>query len=246
MAKIIALSLGIVLILGSIGTAAYFYQKYKKAASEPGTAADDEVASITKKINQFMELPDETPTLATIADKEKLKDEVFFTNSQNGDKVLIYSKNKKAILYRPSTGKVIEVASLAGGDQNSSNAGEAGIQNQAVPEEQANNQVQSEPVAPAAAPEIPKVVKVAVYNGTNIKGLAKKIGDQLTALGNIEITKTDNAEGTFTESLIIDLSGGNDSAVDKIIQEIGGKKGELPASEARPEGDILVIAGGSQ
>ena len=58
-----------------------------------------------------MVLPkDETPTLATVSDPEKLKDQRFFVNAVKGDKVLVYSLAKKAILYSPSLDKIIEVA----------------------------------------------------------------------------------------------------------------------------------------
>jgi len=61
-----------------------------------------------------MELPkDEEPTIATVLDKEKLKDQLFFAKAENGDKVIIYSKNQKAILYRPSINKIIDVAPIS-------------------------------------------------------------------------------------------------------------------------------------
>ena len=52
----------------------------------------------------------ETPTIATVTDASKLKDQAFFTNAVTGDKVLIYTNAKKAFLYRPSTNKIINIA----------------------------------------------------------------------------------------------------------------------------------------
>lgn len=61
----------------------------------------------------IMELPqDEQPTVATVLDKDKLKDQGFFVKAENGDKVVIYSKARKAILYRESAKKIIEVAPI--------------------------------------------------------------------------------------------------------------------------------------
>lgn len=61
-----------------------------------------------------MELPkEETPTIATISDKEKLKGQVFFDAAENGDVLFAYTTAMKAILYRPSTNKIINVAPIA-------------------------------------------------------------------------------------------------------------------------------------
>lgn len=76
------------------------------------TTQGDEISNLQGEISKFLQLPNETPTLATVSDVEKVKDQTFFKNAQNGDKVLLYSTAGKAILYRPSTKKVIEVAQI--------------------------------------------------------------------------------------------------------------------------------------
>ncbi|MDD2224853.1 MAG: hypothetical protein PHP97_01695 [Candidatus Shapirobacteria bacterium] len=111
----------VILIFSSLAAAAYFYKQYKEIKENPNKISTDEIKSLTTVISKFMDLPvDETPTLATVTDKEKLKDQDFFKKSENGDKILIYANAKKAILYRPSTQKVIEFAPLLIGnsDQN--------------------------------------------------------------------------------------------------------------------------------
>ena len=105
------------LVLISLGAAGYFYKQYEDIKNNPNKVSNDEVKSITSAVGKFMDLPtDETPTLATVTDKDKLKDQDFFKKSENGDKILIYANAKKAILYRPSNGKVIEFAPLLIGD----------------------------------------------------------------------------------------------------------------------------------
>jgi hypothetical protein len=87
-------------------------QLSKQPTNQESQAAN-ELVSIQIELNKFMELPtNETPTLATVSDVEKVKGQTFFKNAQNGDKVLLYSQSGKAILYRPSTKKVIEVAQI--------------------------------------------------------------------------------------------------------------------------------------
>lgn len=96
----------------------YFVTLYQVYQADPNAAIERETRSLTLRIGRFMELPKgEQPSLATVTDKAKLKGQDFFSNAQNGDKLLIYSKAKKAILYRPSTEKIIEVTSLTSGSQ---------------------------------------------------------------------------------------------------------------------------------
>ena len=72
-----------------------------------------EVDSLIAEVGSLIALPtDEKPTVATVSDVEKLKDQPFFKNAANGDKVLIYTNAKKAILYRPSEKKVVEVGAV--------------------------------------------------------------------------------------------------------------------------------------
>ena len=89
-------------------------------ARDPQSAAQTNAENILKDVGKYLELPkDEKPTTATITDKEKLQDQPFFKKAENGDKVLIYAKSQRAILYRPSTKKVVEFApvNLGTGDQ---------------------------------------------------------------------------------------------------------------------------------
>jgi hypothetical protein len=73
-----------------------------------------ELNDIINKVGVLYTLPtDERPSLATVQDKEKLKDQPFFTNAENGDKLLIYSAAKQAIIYRPSNNKIINVGPIA-------------------------------------------------------------------------------------------------------------------------------------
>lgn len=106
------------LVIAGFGAAGgYYYNKYNnsqkevKRLSDPQEAAKAQVSDAVTKIGRLVDLPSgETPTLATVNDPTKLKDQAFFTNAKVGDQVLIYTQAKKAILYRPSTNKIIEIA----------------------------------------------------------------------------------------------------------------------------------------
>jgi hypothetical protein len=87
----------------------YFYSKSKEATVVKNPKSDLE--KTISQVGRLMVLPtDETPTMATVSDPEKLKDQPFFANAKTGDKVLIYSNARKAILYSPTQDKIIEVA----------------------------------------------------------------------------------------------------------------------------------------
>ncbi len=113
--------LGVVLMLliagAGYGGAYYYYNQYQKTKivlDNPEVASQNEVKEITEKLGKIYELPaDEEPTVATVLDKEKLKDQPFFAKSENGDKVIIYTKSQLAILFRISDNKIISVAPVA-------------------------------------------------------------------------------------------------------------------------------------
>lgn len=101
---------------GAFGTY-FFYSKYQKAQFQldnPDAVAKTEIKALTDKVGKLMQLPtDEDPNVATVLDQDKLKDQPFFANAQNGDKIMIYSVKKIAILYRESENKIIGVSPLA-------------------------------------------------------------------------------------------------------------------------------------
>ena|SRR4030042_2783446 len=108
----------VAVVLASLFILIYFISWYRANLADPNKAIEREIRSLTLKIGRTMELPTgEQPSLATVSDKNKLKGQDFFSRARNGDKLLIYSKARKAILYRPLEGKIIEVTNLTSGNQ---------------------------------------------------------------------------------------------------------------------------------
>lgn len=100
-----------ILLAGSAAAAVYLYRENKKLMAD--RVEIDETKRIIEQVSGMIDVPgEEVPTMATVADKEKLKDQEFFANAENGDRLILYSSTKKAILFRPSTGKIINVSSI--------------------------------------------------------------------------------------------------------------------------------------
>jgi hypothetical protein len=88
------------------------YQLYQ-LKSNPNIQGQKELDSVIKKVGKLVILPEnETPTLATVTDPEKLKNQPFFAKAQVGYKVLLYSQAQKAILYDPVSNRVVEIAPI--------------------------------------------------------------------------------------------------------------------------------------
>lgn len=116
----------IVAMIVGLGWFANEYMNTKnqiKQLTDPKTSGQTEIQIITGVVSRVIDLPkDEEPTLATVNDVSKLQGQSFFKNAQNGDKVLIYSKSGRALLYRPVQNRVIEFTSISLGSSNGSNS----------------------------------------------------------------------------------------------------------------------------
>ena len=102
-----------VLFIISISGNIYMGNEIRILTQDPVQVNAKEISDISAKLARLMVLPtDETPTLATVSDPEKLKNQAFFANAKAGFKVLVYAKAQKAILFDPYTNKIVEVAPI--------------------------------------------------------------------------------------------------------------------------------------
>ena len=145
--KLITVLILIVLLI----IAVFAYQKYDELKKEnqklsnPQEAQRLETEILLERVAKHIEVPQgEQPTVATVVDASKLKNQAFFKNAQNGDKVLLFAQAKKAILYRPSTDKVVEVAPINIGestkDKSDTSSDDSNTTNQSSSTEQSNTQ----------------------------------------------------------------------------------------------------------
>ena len=93
--KLGILLLAIVALIG-VGASVYMYMEMQSIKNDPKTlqqAQQSKVNAIKDKVGKLIAIPkDETPVLATVDDKEKLKDQPFFKDAQNGDVILMFAQ----------------------------------------------------------------------------------------------------------------------------------------------------------
>ena len=196
-------------------------QELKSFKTSPEEAAGREVDKLVSEVAKLIDLPDdEKPTIATVRDPQKVKDQPFFEKAQENDKVLIYNNAKLAILYRPSEKKVLNFAPI--------NIGEG--QND------------------ASSKSTEKEMKFIILNGTTVAGLAgryqqklqeKVAGAKIISIGN---AKDNNVADTF----IIDSSGKQTSVLEDLAKNLGVKVGTLPQDQLDTDADFIIIVGKDQ
>jgi hypothetical protein len=178
-------------------------------------SSDAEVTALVAEIGQLIALPEgDKPTVATITDREKLKDVPFFSKAENNDKVLMYVTSRKAILYRPSAKKIIEVATL-------------NLSSSPIP-----NATFAAKVVLRNGTDITGLTKS--FEDALKKGLPKV---EVVARDNAKQT-------TFADTIVVDLTGSKKEDAQRLATTLGAKVGDLPADEVKPTGaDFLVIIG---
>jgi predicted signal transduction protein with EAL and GGDEF domain len=78
--------------------------------SDPTSTSEQtnaEAIRLKEEVSKLMQLPDEEAVIATVQDADKLKEQEFFKDAKNGDKVLIFTTAQKAVIYRESENKII-------------------------------------------------------------------------------------------------------------------------------------------
>ena len=218
--KKVFLPILLVFSLASSILAGFFFVQYQQAKK---TNPEIEVKRVVEKVSRLIELPgEETPTLATVSDKGKLSEQEFFSKAENGDKVLVYLKAGKAVLYRPNLNKIIDVAPIRNLEQPPAEEKVAGV-----------TDAQENPT-------------ISLYNGTFISGLTKQAESIITeASSEYEIAARKNASlRNYTQSIVYDASGTHATEAQDLANLFNAQiSGSLPDGEQQPSSDLLLIIG---
>lgn len=214
-----------------VGLSGYlFYQYYQtnqffKSIANKQVLTKEEMKSLLGEIGKIAKLPQrEDPSVATVTDISKLKDQPFFADGKNGDRVLVYANAQKIVLYDPIIRKIVNIAPLTAGNAQAIN----------------NN------AAPAAAPPVQTQAKIVLRNGTAAAGLATKVETEIKkAFPQANIFNKDNAaKENYEKTIVVVLNEAAKDAASNLAKTLNSSIAALPSGESKPNGaDILVIIG---
>lgn len=232
--KLVKLLPKLIFVLALIGFAGWSFYSYRQSQKEVVRLStlegqqefqEKEVENLLEKVRAHMVLPeDEEPTVATISDVDVLvEQQPFFIGTQNGDKVLVYVKARKAIIYSPQRDVIINVGAVI---------------------------VDDNPVAIDETDEEFGLLAVELRNGTDTPGLSLGVSERLeevnSAFDFIELTDASNKD--YSKTVVIDL-GKTDNK--DLLASLGKFLGvstinQLPEGEQESQAEVLVILGKDQ
>jgi hypothetical protein len=106
----------VILAIAALSALSYGYihtRNELNRLSNPQETSKNDTQQLVDKVGKLIVLPTgDAPTAATINDVSKLKSQEFFSRAKDGDKVLVYAKSGRAVLYRPSINKVVEYSKV--------------------------------------------------------------------------------------------------------------------------------------
>jgi len=221
----------ILVLLALAASSVWYFLKYQDAKKQISILSSlegqqeiskEEIEKVLKDVGKLILLPtNETPTVATIEDAQALaKDQAFFAEAQNGDKVLIYSD--RAIIYSPERNVLVNVGPIY-------------FQDQATPTEEATG-IDEEEVTEA------ETMSLDIRNGSRTQGVAKSLEDKLSTNDDYSVASVGNASRLdYSETVLVNLGGGDVSALEA---ELGVTAvSALPDGEEESSADVVIILG---
>lgn len=182
-----------------------------------------ENAELVTRLSRLMVLPEgEDPVIAVISDVSSLaKNQPFYANAHNGDKVIVYMKAKKAIIYDPNADKIVNVGPIFLENQNTTST------------------VSSTQTSAKADTR----VTLEVRNGSSTVGLAARFADKFKESEQYKVLDINPAaRKDYGKNIIVNLAGKDVSSLTKILGNIT-PVAKLPTGEATTAAEVLVIMG---
>lgn len=87
--------------------------RYAVYRSHPNLYTQDRASAVLQNISALIQLPKGTPTMAIINNASSAKKvQPFLADADDGDVLIVYKQAGEAILYRPSTNKLVSVGPI--------------------------------------------------------------------------------------------------------------------------------------
>ena len=185
---------------------------------DPQSIAKEEIKGLVEKLSKLVVLPEgEDPVVATVTDKEKLKDQPVFAKAENGDKILIYAKAQKAYIYRVDKNLLIDVVPVNIGNQQLTITG--------VDEK--------------------NPLEIALVNGsknTGMTGELEKRIEEKKIPGVKVVSKATAKSDAYEKTLVFDIDGKHAKQAAEVALLVGGGVA-TQSSETFPKADIMIVIG---
>ncbi len=220
--------LGIVLLLffGVVGGMYKLSKENRQLRTEiqglredPTKLTKEETQKVVELVGKLAILPEgEEPVLATVTDKEQLKDQPLFAKAENDDKILIYSLAQKAYIYNPSKNVIVDVVPV--------NVGDGSIV--------------------ITGTDVKNPLKVALVNGSKIPGATSVLEQRIIdkkVLGILVTTKSTAKTVDYQKTLVVDLTGKWGNQAIQLAQLVGGQVATQSAETIPDNTDLMVILG---
>lgn len=112
--RMYALAAIVLIILAGGGYFGYkYYQSKQNSPAAQAAQADAEKKTILGQLSKLMVLPAGDPVLFKVNDQETMrKQQAFFKDTLNGDVLLVFQESSKAVIFRPSSGMIVNVGPI--------------------------------------------------------------------------------------------------------------------------------------
>ena len=100
--------LAVVFVVG--GSAYLVTQKQQRASSAQDPRA--QVRQLMATVGTLVTLPNEEPRITIVTNTQELRKQSYFADVAEGDRVLVFNRSRKAIIYNPTEHKIVKVMDL--------------------------------------------------------------------------------------------------------------------------------------
>lgn len=242
----------IILLGGLVWLGVFYYQAQNKikSLSDPQKRLEmekEEVQGILKKVGKHIMLPEgEMPTVASINDAKKLAaEQPFYSGAQNGDKVLVFVKNRIAIVYSSERDIIVNMGPVILNNNSTStdpvlnSDSNSNSEKSLVPT--SSSSIKDIEINSPIIKEVGKIIKIDVRNGSNINNAAKIFADSLPKDKYQVLNIANASKKNYQGNVVVNLNSVNIEDLNtRLKAEITEK---LPSGEAASQADVLVVIG---